>query len=83
MALRLRASLGIDTLPCLVRRVSSKETRSAAPEPEIEALKRSVPSTKGVAFVPALSGTTRAHQARATLEAIAFQIQRRRRGDDR
>jgi glycerol kinase len=63
--------------------------------PEIEALARSVPSTEGVAFVPALSGlgapywdpdarglitgitrgTTRAHLARATLEAIAFQIQ--------
>jgi glycerol kinase len=61
---------------------------------EIEALARSVPSTDGVAFVPALSGlgapywdpdarglisgitrgTTRAHLARATLEAIAFQV---------
>ncbi len=62
---------------------------------DIEALARSVPSTEGVAFVPALSGlgapywdadarglitgitrgTTRAHLARATLEAIAFQVQ--------
>jgi len=62
---------------------------------EIEALARSVSSTEGVAFVPALSGlgapywdpdarglitgitrgTTRAHLARATLEAIAFQVQ--------
>jgi len=61
---------------------------------EIEALARSVPSSEGVAFVPALSGlgapywdpdarglitgitrgTTRAHLARATLEAIAFQV---------
>jgi glycerol kinase len=61
---------------------------------EIEALARSVASTEGVAFVPALSGlgapywdpdarglitgitrgTTRAHLARATLEAIAFQV---------
>ena len=61
---------------------------------DIEALARSVPSTEGVAFVPALSGlgapywdpdarglitgitrgTTRAHLARATLEAIAFQV---------
>ncbi|MEI9942267.1 MAG: glycerol kinase GlpK [Pseudomonadota bacterium] len=61
---------------------------------DIEALARSVPSTDGVAFVPALSGlgapywdpdarglitgitrgTTRAHLARATLEAIAFQV---------
>ncbi|MEO6599411.1 MAG: glycerol kinase GlpK [Polyangiaceae bacterium] len=61
---------------------------------EIEALARQVPSSDGVAFVPALSGlgapywdpdarglitgitrgTTRAHLARATLEAIAFQI---------
>jgi glycerol kinase len=61
---------------------------------EIEALARQVPSTEGVAFVPALSGlgapywdpdarglitgitrgTTRAHLARATLEAIAFQV---------
>ena len=62
---------------------------------EIEALASSVPSSEGVAFVPALSGlgaphwdpdarglitgitrgTTRAHLARATLEAIAFQVQ--------
>ncbi|MEO8904745.1 MAG: glycerol kinase GlpK [Polyangiaceae bacterium] len=62
---------------------------------EIEALALSVPSSEGVAFVPALSGlgaphwdpdarglitgitrgTTRAHLARATLEAIAFQVQ--------
>jgi glycerol kinase len=62
---------------------------------EIEALARQVPSSDGVAFVPALSGlgapywdpdarglitgitrgTTRAHLARATLEAIAFQVQ--------
>ena len=62
---------------------------------DIESLARSVPSTEGVAFVPALSGlgapywdpdarglitgitrgTTRAHLARATLEAIAFQVQ--------
>ena len=61
---------------------------------EIEALARSVASSDGVAFVPALSGlgapywdpgarglimgitrgTTRAHLARATLEAIAFQV---------
>ncbi len=61
---------------------------------EIETLARSVPSSEGVAFVPALSGlgapywdpdarglitgitrgTTRAHLARATLEAIAFQV---------
>ncbi|HKO48930.1 MAG TPA: glycerol kinase GlpK [Polyangiaceae bacterium] len=61
---------------------------------EIEALARSVPSSDGVAFVPALAGlgapywdpdarglitgitrgTTRAHLARATLEAIAFQV---------
>jgi glycerol kinase len=61
---------------------------------EIEALARQVPSSEGVAFVPALSGlgapywdpdarglitgitrgTTRAHLARATLEAIAFQV---------
>lgn len=61
---------------------------------EIETLARSVPSSDGVAFVPALSGlgapywdpearglitgitrgTTRAHLARATLEAIAFQV---------
>lgn len=61
---------------------------------EIEALARSVPSSDGVTFVPALSGlgapywdagargvvsgitrgTTRAHLARATLEAIAFQV---------
>ncbi|MEO7037993.1 MAG: glycerol kinase GlpK [Polyangiaceae bacterium] len=61
---------------------------------EIEALALSVPSSEGVAFVPALSGlgaphwdpdarglitgitrgTTRAHLARATLEAIAFQV---------
>ena len=61
---------------------------------EIEALARSVPSSEGVAFVPALSGlgapywdaearglitgitrgTTRGHLARATLEAIAFQV---------
>jgi glycerol kinase len=61
---------------------------------EIEALARSVPSSEGVTFVPALSGlgaphwdpdarglitgitrgTTRAHLARATLEAIAFQV---------
>jgi glycerol kinase len=61
---------------------------------DIEALARSVTSTEGVAFVPALSGlgapywdpdarglitgitrgTTRAHLARATLEAIAFQV---------
>ena len=61
---------------------------------EIEALARQVPSSDGVAFVPALSGlgapywdpdarglitgitrgTTRAHLARATLEAIAFQV---------
>lgn len=62
--------------------------------PEVEALARSVPSTGGVAFVPALvglgapywdsgargaitgitRGTTRAHLARATLEAIALQV---------
>jgi glycerol kinase len=62
---------------------------------EVEALASSVPSSEGVAFVPALSGlgaphwdpdarglitgitrgTTRAHLARATLEAIAFQVQ--------
>ena len=62
---------------------------------EIEALARRVPSSDGVAFVPALSGlgapywdaearglitgitrgTTRAHLARATLEAIAFQVE--------
>jgi glycerol kinase len=61
---------------------------------EIEGLARSVPSTDGVVFVPALSGlgaphwdpdarglilgitrgTTRAHLARATLEAIAHQV---------
>ncbi|HEY4103086.1 MAG TPA: glycerol kinase GlpK [Polyangiaceae bacterium] len=61
---------------------------------EIEQLARSVSSSEGVAFVPALSGlgapywdpdarglitgitrgTTRAHLARATLEAIAFQV---------
>jgi glycerol kinase len=61
---------------------------------EIEALARSVSSSEGVTFVPALSGlgaphwdpdarglitgitrgTTRAHLARATLEAIAFQV---------
>jgi glycerol kinase len=61
---------------------------------EIEQLARQVPSSDGVAFVPALSGlgapywdpearglitgitrgTTRAHLARATLEAIAFQV---------
>ena len=61
---------------------------------EIESLARQVPSSEGVAFVPALSGlgapywdpdarglitgitrgTTRAHLARATLEAIAFQV---------
>ena len=61
---------------------------------DIEPLARSVDSTEGVAFVPALSGlgapywdpdarglitgitrgTTRAHLARATLEAIAFQV---------
>jgi glycerol kinase len=61
---------------------------------EIEELARSVPSSDGVTFVPALSGlgaphwdagarglitgitrgTTRAHLARATLEAIAFQV---------
>ncbi|HWZ90115.1 MAG TPA: glycerol kinase GlpK [Polyangiaceae bacterium] len=61
---------------------------------EIEALARQVPSSEGVAFVPALSGlgapywdpdarglitgitrgTTRAHLARATIEAIAFQV---------
>ena len=61
---------------------------------EVEALARQVPSSEGVAFVPALSGlgapywdpgarglisgitrgTTRAHLARATLEAIAFQV---------
>ncbi|MFO7178479.1 MAG: glycerol kinase GlpK [Pseudomonadota bacterium] len=60
---------------------------------EVEALARSVPSSEGLVFVPALSGlgapywdagargliwgitrgTTRAHLARATLEAIAFQ----------
>lgn len=65
--------------------------RSAA---DIEALARSVHSSQGVAFVPALSGlgapywdsgargtitgitrgTTAAHLARATLEAIAFQV---------
>jgi glycerol kinase len=62
---------------------------------EIEALARSVPSSDGVVFVPALAGlgaphwdagarglitgltrgTTRAHLARATLEAIALQIE--------
>jgi glycerol kinase len=61
---------------------------------EVEELARSVPSSDGVTFVPALSGlgaphwdaearglvsgitrgTTRAHLARATLEAIAFQV---------
>jgi glycerol kinase len=61
---------------------------------EMEALARSVDSSEGVVFVPALTGlgsphwepdargllsgltrgTTRAHVARATLEAIAFQI---------
>ena len=61
---------------------------------EVEALARSVDSTDGVVFVPALSGlgapywdpaarglvtgitrgTTRAHIARATLEAIALQV---------
>jgi glycerol kinase len=61
---------------------------------EVEALARSVASSDGVAFVPALAGlgaphwdagarglitgitrgTTRAHLARATLEAIAFQV---------
>jgi len=61
---------------------------------EIEALARSVPSSDGVVFVPALAGlgapywdpeargliagitrgSTRAHLARATLEAIAFQV---------
>lgn len=61
---------------------------------EIEGLARSVSSSDGVTFVPALSGlgapywdagargliagitrgTTRAHLARATLEAIAFQV---------
>ena len=61
---------------------------------ETEALARSVDSSEGVVFVPALTGlgsphweadargllsgltrgTTRAHVARATLEAIAFQI---------
>ena len=62
---------------------------------EIEALARSVPSSDGVVFVPALAGlgapywdpdarglvcgitrgTTRAHLARATLEAIALEVQ--------
>ncbi len=62
--------------------------------PEIEALARSVPSSEGVSFVPALAGlgapywdagarglicgitrgTTKAHIARATLEAIALQV---------
>ena len=62
--------------------------------PEVESLASSVPSSDGVAFVPALSGlgapywdaearglicgitrgTTKAHIARATLEAIAFQV---------
>ena len=61
---------------------------------EVEALARQVPTSLGVAFVPALAGlgapywdpdarglitgitrgTTRAHLARATLEAIAFQV---------
>jgi glycerol kinase len=61
---------------------------------EIEALARSVPSSDGVSFVPALAGlgapywdpnarglicgitrgTTKAHLARATLEAIALQV---------
>ena len=61
---------------------------------EIEELARSVPSSDGVSFVPALAGlgapywdadargvicgltrgTTRAHLARATLEAIALQV---------
>ncbi|HVJ15422.1 MAG TPA: glycerol kinase GlpK, partial [Polyangiaceae bacterium] len=61
---------------------------------EVEALARSVPSSDGVVFVPALAGlgapywdaeargllmgltrgTNRAHLARATLEAIAFQV---------
>src|SRR5690606_3962898 len=65
-----------------------------ASAPEIEELARSVPSTAGVTFVPALSGlgaphwdpearglitgitrgTTRAHLARATLEAIAYEV---------
>jgi glycerol kinase len=65
-----------------------------ASAPEVEALARSVDSSDGVAFVPALAGlgapywdaeargtitgitrgTTRAHLARATLEAIAFQV---------
>jgi len=62
--------------------------------PEIEELARSVPSSEGVVFVPALTGlgaphwdpyargtvfgltrgTTKAHLARATLDAIAFQV---------
>lgn len=62
--------------------------------PEIEALARQVPTSGGVAFVPALAGlgapywdpaarglicgitggTTRAHIARATLEAIAHEV---------
>jgi len=61
---------------------------------EIEALARTVPTSDGVVFVPALTGlgaphwdpgargavlgisrgTTRAHLARATLEAIAFEV---------
>jgi glycerol kinase len=61
---------------------------------EVEALARSVPSSDGVTFVPALAGlgapywdadarglisgltrgTTKAHMARATLEAIALQV---------
>lgn len=62
--------------------------------PEVEALARSVCSSDGVTFVPALAGlgapywdpdarglicgitrgTTKAHLARATLEAVAFQV---------
>jgi glycerol kinase len=71
---------------------------------EIEALARSVESSEGLAFVPALAGlgapywdpnarglitgitrgTTRAHLARATLEAIAYQVDDlvRAMGDD-
>lgn len=70
---------------------------------EIEALARSVASSDGVSFVPALAGlgapywdpdarglicgitrgTTKAHLARATLEAIAFQVDDLLRSMDR
>ncbi len=70
---------------------------------EVEPLARSVPSSGGVVFVPALAGlgapywdadarglftgltrgTTRAHLARATVEAIAFQVADVVRADER